>query len=80
LPSQIHTYLKGKTYIQISGTKKEKTYGDGLSTSQRFVKPLYASWNQASKSFNTRNYEKDNSDRNDLTHIIAFILINIKDA
>jgi hypothetical protein len=79
LASQIHTYLKEKKYIQISVTKKEKTCGDGHSTSQGSIKPLYASWNQASKSFNAPTYEKDSSDRNDLTHIIAFILSNIKD-
>jgi hypothetical protein len=80
LPSQIHTYLKEKKCIQISVTKKEKTTGDGHSISQGSIKPLYASWNKASKSFNAPNYEKDNNNRNDLTHIITFILSNIKDA
>jgi hypothetical protein len=80
LPSQIHTYLKEKKNIQIFITKNKKTSGDGHSTSQGSIKPLYASWNQASKSFNAPSYEKDSSDKNDLTHIIAFILSNIKDA
>jgi hypothetical protein len=71
--------LKGKKYIQISITKEEKTSGDGHSTSQGSIKPLHASWNQASKSFNAPSYEKDSTDRNGLTHIIAFILSSIKD-
>jgi hypothetical protein len=80
LPSQIHTYLNENKFIQISITKKDKTYSDGHSTSQGSIKLFYASWNQASKSFNAPSYEKDSSDRNDLTHIIALILSSIKDA
>ncbi len=57
---------------------KEKTFGDVHSISLSSIKLLYTSWNQASNSFNAPNYEKYRSDRNDFTHIIAFIFRSIK--